>query len=382
MRRFPSASTSGEPSPTSSSTIRATAAPSSGRRARRPTIRRAARSKARGACWRRRAPRPQQIGRVVHATTLFTNALIERKGAKTGLLTTAGFARRAGDRPRAQVRALRSLHRDAQAAGAAAVAARGQGAAGARRQRRDRARCRCGAGRGGRPGGAGRREPRHLLPACLRQSRARARDRRGGRRALPEPVDLAVVRHRAGDPRVPARQHDGGQRLCAAAGRDLSRAAGAGAARRGHSRRAVPDAVQRRAHPCERSQARAGAVAGKRPGRRRAGRRLVRPQRRPGARAGLRHGRHDRQAGAGRRRRAAGRLRLRGGAREALPARLRPADADRHGRADRDRRRRRLDRAQVASSARSMSGRRAAAPSRVRPATAAAAPTPPSPMPT
>lgn len=35
--------------------------------------------------------KPQDIGRVVHATTLFTNALIERKGAKTGLLTTAGF---------------------------------------------------------------------------------------------------------------------------------------------------------------------------------------------------------------------------------------------------------------------------------------------------
>jgi N-methylhydantoinase A len=34
---------------------------------------------------------PGQIGRVVHATTLFTNALIERKGARTGLLTTAGF---------------------------------------------------------------------------------------------------------------------------------------------------------------------------------------------------------------------------------------------------------------------------------------------------
>ncbi|MGH7367746.1 MAG: hydantoinase/oxoprolinase family protein, partial [Candidatus Rokuibacteriota bacterium] len=30
--------------------------------------------------------------RVVHATTLFTNALIERKGAITGLITTAGFA--------------------------------------------------------------------------------------------------------------------------------------------------------------------------------------------------------------------------------------------------------------------------------------------------
>src|SRR5687768_6190655 len=31
------------------------------------------------------------VARVVHATTLFTNALIERKGARTGLLTTAGF---------------------------------------------------------------------------------------------------------------------------------------------------------------------------------------------------------------------------------------------------------------------------------------------------
>ena len=31
------------------------------------------------------------IGRVVHATTLFTNAVIERRGACTGLLTTAGF---------------------------------------------------------------------------------------------------------------------------------------------------------------------------------------------------------------------------------------------------------------------------------------------------
>ena len=34
---------------------------------------------------------PGEVGRVVHATTLFTNALIERKGARTGLITTAGF---------------------------------------------------------------------------------------------------------------------------------------------------------------------------------------------------------------------------------------------------------------------------------------------------
>ena len=34
---------------------------------------------------------PSTITRVVHATTLFTNALIERKGAVTGLITTRGF---------------------------------------------------------------------------------------------------------------------------------------------------------------------------------------------------------------------------------------------------------------------------------------------------
>ena len=33
----------------------------------------------------------RDVARVVHATTLFTNALIERKGARTGLITTAGF---------------------------------------------------------------------------------------------------------------------------------------------------------------------------------------------------------------------------------------------------------------------------------------------------
>src|SRR3984893_1855021 len=34
---------------------------------------------------------PSAFTRVVHATTLFTNALIERKGALTGLITTEGF---------------------------------------------------------------------------------------------------------------------------------------------------------------------------------------------------------------------------------------------------------------------------------------------------
>ncbi len=34
---------------------------------------------------------PEEIFRIVHATTLFTNALIERKGASTGLITNQGF---------------------------------------------------------------------------------------------------------------------------------------------------------------------------------------------------------------------------------------------------------------------------------------------------
>lgn len=34
---------------------------------------------------------PAQVSRVVHATTLFTNALIQRRGVRTGLITTAGF---------------------------------------------------------------------------------------------------------------------------------------------------------------------------------------------------------------------------------------------------------------------------------------------------
>ena len=34
---------------------------------------------------------PQDIGQVIHGTTLATNALIERRGAKTALITTKGF---------------------------------------------------------------------------------------------------------------------------------------------------------------------------------------------------------------------------------------------------------------------------------------------------
>ena len=34
---------------------------------------------------------PNAIGQIIHGTTLATNALIERRGAKTALITTKGF---------------------------------------------------------------------------------------------------------------------------------------------------------------------------------------------------------------------------------------------------------------------------------------------------
>ena len=34
---------------------------------------------------------PGEIGQIIHGTTLATNALIERRGAKTALITTQGF---------------------------------------------------------------------------------------------------------------------------------------------------------------------------------------------------------------------------------------------------------------------------------------------------
>src|SRR5690606_14706114 len=40
---------------------------------------------------KRHAVEPGQIARIVHATTVATNAILEGKGAATGLITTEGF---------------------------------------------------------------------------------------------------------------------------------------------------------------------------------------------------------------------------------------------------------------------------------------------------
>ena len=199
----------------------ATGARSSGRRAPRRTTRPAARWTARGRCWRRPASRRGGSAGSSHATTLFTNALIERKGARTGLLTTAGFARRAGDRAGAEIRALRPLHRDAEAAGTAALAA---GGAGTPRRRTARWKSRS---TSTAPWARWRRWSRRgsraspwssCMPMPTRRMNGGARRRwRGASRAL----GLLSSEIAPRDPRIPTRQHHRRQCLCPAVGRDL-----------------------------------------------------------------------------------------------------------------------------------------------------------------
>ena len=64
------------------------------------------------------------VGEIVHGTTLVTNAVIERKGAKLGLITTQGFRDTARNGHGAALRHLRSLPRISAAARAPRPAAR------------------------------------------------------------------------------------------------------------------------------------------------------------------------------------------------------------------------------------------------------------------
>ncbi len=93
-----------------------------------------------------------ELATVVHGTTVGTNALLERKGARTGIITTRGLPRRAGDappRPAAHLGPVGHLR----AGRAARPAPRGRRARAGRRHGRD-------AGGAGRGRGAGARAGR------------------------------------------------------------------------------------------------------------------------------------------------------------------------------------------------------------------------------
>ena len=71
-----------------------------------------------------------EIGIVIHGTTLATNAIIERKGARTALITTQGFRDVIAMGNESRYDQYRSEHHAAGTAGAAASASGRAGAAG------------------------------------------------------------------------------------------------------------------------------------------------------------------------------------------------------------------------------------------------------------
>src|SRR6266480_4749254 len=155
--------------------------------------------------------RPEEVRAVVHGTTLATNALIERKGARTALLTTEGFrdALEIGREGRYDMYALfidpppplvpRHLRREVPERLLADGSISRALDDGAPRPRRARPR--------------GRRGARHLPGPRLREPGARAAARRAGARRAARARRLMLVGGRARDPGVRARLDDLRQRL-------------------------------------------------------------------------------------------------------------------------------------------------------------------------
>ena len=157
----------------------------------------------------------------VHGSTVATNTILEKKGAKVGMLTTEGFRDSLGDPPRHPREPVGPPRAVPRGAGAALPAP-----AGARPHRRRRKRARAAGRRGRRRGGQGvrrrgRRVGRRLPVQLLPRRRARARGRRAARRKLGRQMDLAVERGHADHGRVRARLDRRGQRLYRAQGDEL-----------------------------------------------------------------------------------------------------------------------------------------------------------------
>ncbi len=162
-----------------------------------------------------RRPRHRRDCRsVLHATTVATNAVITRTGGPAALIATEGF--------RDVLEIARQIRHDLYdlrttkpaPARAATVGARGPRAAALRRLR---ATCRWTRRRSGavaeRLRGSGIRSVAVCLLHAYVNPAHEQRVARDPARGAARPVDLAVERHRARDPRVPAGQHDRRQRL-------------------------------------------------------------------------------------------------------------------------------------------------------------------------
>ena len=165
---------------------------------------------------------PGRVGAVKMGTTVATNALLERKGDRTLLVTTKGFRDALRDRLPGAAEDLRQAHHQARDAvrarrrGRRARARRRHGRAGARSRRRARAiskqRCADGIKAVAIVFMHAYRYPAH------EQARRRARARDGLRAGLGQPRGLAA------DQAGRARRHDGGRCLSLADPAALRRA--------------------------------------------------------------------------------------------------------------------------------------------------------------
>ena len=298
-----------------------------------------------------------ELRTILHATTVATNAIIERKGCPTALLTTDGFrdVLIIGRQKRYEThdlymtkppplvprrRTFEVVER-VDPHGGGGDSAR-PGLARCRDRRRHRERRGIGGG---------------LVPARVREPRARIGRRRTASRTRAGIAGVPVVEDLAQVPRVRTHQHDGRERVRAAHRRALCRAARGRARPAWLRERHVHHAVGGRARLAgDRGR---GAGANRRVGTR--GRSADERARRHGggrvARRHLRHGRDHREARRGRCGRARGHLHLRDRP-DPLPAGQRVADQHPRGRAVGDRSRRRLDRARRAWRHSSGSGER------------------------
>ena len=174
--------------------------------------------------------KPDELGLIIHGTTLATNAIIERKGAKTALVVTEGFRdsieiafeHRFEQYDIFMVKPPPLVPRDLRFGIPERHRRPRQRADPARRERRE--------GAGAQAQGRGHRIDRHRLHARLSRRQARAAHARHPRRDAARRVDHAVERGLARDPRIRALVDRRRQRLRAAGDGALSRPARCGAA--------------------------------------------------------------------------------------------------------------------------------------------------------
>ncbi len=231
---------------------------------------------------------------ILHGTTVATNAVLESKGARVGLITTQGFAQilhLARSQTPGPLAGWIIMH-EARPARLARRHARGRGADGAARRDRRRGRREAGRGNRPRPRRVGRRVAHRRPDQLVRQPRPRGADRRDRRAPLPGLPGDALRARPAGVPRVRADADGVHELLRPAEGRHVHRrAAEAAEGDRRHRRRQHPS-LGRRPDDDDRGGAEPDLRDPLRPLRRRRRRALRRAQGGLRRHPHVRHGRH------------------------------------------------------------------------------------------